>query len=86
MDGGRNDHHKLKKTKTFDNWLMVYTIYMGVVMQVDPGKPVLVKYLDLIHRAYKEYGVATWLHYDQIFHLQAAIDPTLLWDREHQQL
>ncbi|KAL8221083.1 UNVERIFIED_CONTAM: hypothetical protein K2H54_058578 [Gekko kuhli] len=51
----------------------------------DRGAP-LVKYLDLIHQAYKEYAGVGWLRYDEFFHSRAALDPSLPWDREHQQL
>ncbi|KAL8185445.1 UNVERIFIED_CONTAM: hypothetical protein K2H54_051914 [Gekko kuhli] len=63
--------------KNFDNWLSAYTIYMGVVMQVHRGhSSELVKYLDLIHRAYKEYSGAAWLCYNERFHSQEALDPS----------
>lgn len=91
--GAKDDPRELEKIKrqqvdkNFDNWLTAYTIYMGVVLQVQPARgPVLVKYLDLIHRAYKEYAGAAWLRYDEMFRSRAAMDPSLPWDREHQQL
>ncbi|KAL8187741.1 UNVERIFIED_CONTAM: hypothetical protein K2H54_055096 [Gekko kuhli] len=58
-----------------------------VVLQAYPDRGLaLVKYQNLIHRAYKEYNGTAWLHYDELFRAQAALDPTLLWDQEHQQL
>ncbi|KAL8172838.1 UNVERIFIED_CONTAM: hypothetical protein K2H54_027035 [Gekko kuhli] len=57
----RDDPRELEKIKwmqidkNFDNWLTACTLYMGVVMQVHSGQgPALVKYQDLVHRAYKE--------------------------------
>ncbi|KAL8172610.1 UNVERIFIED_CONTAM: hypothetical protein K2H54_002906 [Gekko kuhli] len=89
----RDDPRELEKIwymqvdKNFDNWLLAYTIYMGVVLQAYPDRgSALVEYQDLIHRAYKEYSGAARLRCDELFHVQAALDPTLPWDQEHKQL
>lgn len=38
------------------NWLAAYTIYTGVILQVQLDKgPALIKYLDIIHWGYWEY-------------------------------
>ncbi|KAL8221675.1 UNVERIFIED_CONTAM: hypothetical protein K2H54_074308 [Gekko kuhli] len=89
----RDDPRELEKIKlmqidkNFDNWLSAYTIYMGVLLQAYPGQgSALVKYQDLIHRAYREYLGVAWLHYDEWFRSQVTLDPSLPWDLEHQQL
>ncbi|KAL8221088.1 UNVERIFIED_CONTAM: hypothetical protein K2H54_058770 [Gekko kuhli] len=89
----RDDPWELEKIKrmqidkNFDNWLSAYTVYMGVVLQAysDRGAR-LVEYLNLIHRTYKAYAGAGWLQYDEFFHSQAALDPSLPLDRDHEQL
>ncbi|KAL8221414.1 UNVERIFIED_CONTAM: hypothetical protein K2H54_067153 [Gekko kuhli] len=53
---------------------------------VPTGQPVMVKYQDLVHRAYKEYSGAVWLHYDKMFQTRVALDPLLLLDGEHYEL
>lgn len=91
--GAKDDPRELEKIKwqqvdkNFTNLLSAYNIYMGVVLQVQPelGSAVA-KYLDLIHRAYREYAGAAWLQYDEMFRTCAAMDSSLSWDREHQQL
>ncbi|KAL8221258.1 UNVERIFIED_CONTAM: hypothetical protein K2H54_062537 [Gekko kuhli] len=78
---------RMQINKNFDNWLSAYAVYTGVVLQAYPDwGALLIKYLDLIHRAYKEYAGAWWLRYDELFRSQAVLDLSLPWDQEHQQL
>ncbi|KAL8185422.1 UNVERIFIED_CONTAM: hypothetical protein K2H54_051196 [Gekko kuhli] len=59
---------RMQVDKNFDNWLSVYTVYMGEVLQAYPDRgSVLVKYQDLIHCSYKEYNGAALLCYDELF-------------------
>lgn len=66
------------------NWLLTYTMYMGVVLQVPlEWGPALVKYQGLIHRVWRGYSGAAWLRYGKRF---GTLSPLLSWDREHYQL
>lgn len=91
--GAKDNPRELEKIKrqhvdkNFANWLLVYTIYMGMVLQVQPEWGLaLAQYLDLIHWAYRKYAGAIWLRYDEMFRTWAAMDPSLPWDCEHHQL
>lgn len=91
--GAKDDPREMEKIrrqqvdKNFANWLSAYTVYIGVVLQVQPEHgPALAKYLDLIHRAYRECAGAAWLRYDEMFRTCAAMGSSLPWDREHHQL
>lgn len=39
------------------------------------------KYQDIIHRAYRSYVAAAWLHYDEAFCSRAARNTSEQWDK-----
>ncbi|XP_061486363.1 uncharacterized protein LOC133386672 isoform X1 [Rhineura floridana] len=73
-----------KVDRVWPNWLNAYTIYMGVMTQAYPSRALsMIKYQDIVHRAFREFSGTAWLWYDQNFRQRAALDPTLRWDIEH---
>lgn len=61
---------KRKIDTNWNNWLTGYIVYMSVVVQMQAARagPML-KYLDIIYQAYREYAVPAWLAYDDHFRL-----------------
>lgn len=50
---------KRKIGRNWNNWLTGYIICMAVVLQMQPAKAdTLIKYLGIIHRAFREYSGA----------------------------
>lgn len=71
---------KCKIDKNWTNWLNGYVIFASVVLQMYPTQAtILFKYLDIIHRAFRDYTGPAWIHYDDHFRLQASHDPSLDW-------
>lgn len=58
------------------------TIFMAVIVQPQSWSALaLIKYLDIIHRAYNSFLGSEWLKYDEMFHMHASVDPTLPLER-----
>ncbi|XP_053140147.1 uncharacterized protein LOC128339766 isoform X2 [Hemicordylus capensis] len=73
--------------KTWSNWLSSFTIYMGVIVQAQPARgPSLLKYMDIIHRAVSDFAGSAWICYDESFRMRAALDLSLPWDAQLQEL
>ncbi|CAI5794256.1 Hypothetical predicted protein [Podarcis lilfordi] len=67
--------------RTFDNWLTVYTTYMGLVAAAYPDKAWhLANYQGIILKARKMAGDSAALAYDGKFRERAAEDPKARWD------
>ncbi|XP_054845591.1 uncharacterized protein LOC129336489 [Eublepharis macularius] len=84
------DKERLKRRKidrTWANWLPGMLIYAGVIARAQPQRAApLFQYIDIVYRAHTEFVGAAWMQYDEEFRMRAAVDPTLPWDRIHQQL
>lgn len=89
-DAVAQDFKQCKHTKVelnWNNWLSGYTIYMVVVVQVQPWRAsAVIKYFDIIHRAYSSFHGSAWLKYDEMFRMRPAIDLTVPWDRKEMEL
>lgn len=68
-----HDQEQVKKRKidkNFTNWLYGYSIYMTILLQVQPAKAqALIKYQDIIHRAFREHTGSACLNYNKHFRL-----------------
>lgn len=68
----------------WDNWVSGFTIYLVVVMQAQLWRnPAMVKYFDMVHHAYNSFVGSVWLCYVEMFHMRAAMDPSVLWDKKN---
>lgn len=60
---------------------------MAVVVQAQPWKALaLIKYFDIIHRAYSSSLGCVWFKCDEMFHMRASLEPTLPWDKKEMEL
>lgn len=77
----QKDQQQLKKRKidrNFTNLLYGYSIYMVVVLQMHPQKaPTFIKYMDLIHRAFRERAGPACETYDDHFQLRPMTPPLI---------
>lgn len=69
---------KCQIDRNWTNWLYGYPIYMAVAVQMHPKKAgTLIKYMDIIYKALRDFGGQAWLFYDENFRLRVSHDPTL---------
>ncbi|XP_054852798.1 uncharacterized protein LOC129341561 isoform X2 [Eublepharis macularius] len=89
-DMDERDKERMKRRKvdrSWSNWLPGMLIYAGVLARAQPHRAApLFQYIDIIYRGYTDFVGAAWMQYDEEFRMRAASDPTLPWDRIHQQL
>lgn len=75
------DQHP-KVERNFDNWLSGFLIYVSVLLQAQLWRGLaLIKYMDIILRIRTFFVGPAWLQYDEMFRMQAAVLPSLPWDR-----
>lgn len=78
---------QFKHPKVGCNWLSGYTVFVVVVVQPQPWRVSdSIKYLNIVHKAYRSFLGLEWLRYDKMFHMGATMDPTLHWDRKETEL
>lgn len=60
---------------------------MAAVVQAQPWRALaLIKYFDIIQRAYSFFLDSMWIKYDEMFVMQASLNSTLPWDRKETEL
>lgn len=78
------EHYRHSKVeRNWMNWLSGYTIYVSMIIQAQSWRTslALIKYLDIIHRAYSSFLGTTWVRLKWFSHYYHRVDTSYLAHR-----
>ncbi|KAJ1145794.1 hypothetical protein NDU88_012078 [Pleurodeles waltl] len=83
-EGSKEEEYELAKRPrvpvTIENWTAAFLIYASVYYERHPEREVaLFKYMDVIRKAYLNFGGYAWAQYDEEFRARMAADEEAQW-------
>ena len=71
---------KLPTINTIEKWTSFFLIYMSVYLEVHTTRAIkMLKYIDTVRSAARQFGGYGWRTYDEQFRLKQALNPTQSW-------
>lgn len=85
-------YYRIDKKKNYDDrkrpiartfWLQAFTIYASVMCKrFQERSPGLFQHVDVILKAYRNFGGLAWFFYDESFGQKMAVQPSIQWGQK----